>query len=554
MPRLQHSTAMVKLRALVHRDCVDQVLHRLGEIKAIQLITPEDKVEDLDVDSGPEKIEQHEAWASLQSRVASLLSSLRIRRMPGQVEKTRVRLGEISALLKEAEGRVARVEETVLQIQAEMAQVQTGTRRLLPRRMLRGKSLQVRLYETARQAGPGLLVVSEILEAQRQVEEAKQKMLRTGDTFLFEGWVPEDRLDETLGTIREASAGYYEILSQYRPKAQPENGPSSSRPPTLLRYSHFTSVFEIFASLGRAFGLPSYYEIDPTIFFLVSFPIIFGMMYGDIGHGLLLFVSAVGLYRLKSRVTLKPGSISSYAVNGSPLLMLCATSSIIFGFLYGEVFGSEEWFRDLTGLAGPLWFSPVRNPMALLRISIYVGIVHITFGLLLGTLNRILAHDYKGALSGPIVWLWLYASGAYLVVRYGFEVFQVAFDPVIFGVFLAPPITAMFVLKLLWHGVAGINETTEALLVSFSHSVSFTRILALKLVDSSFSLLLLPTSILGVVPFAIGTVALILIFETLLAFLHTLRLHWIEWFSKFYQGTGYLFRPFTIVRDATVLG
>ncbi len=545
---------MVKLRVLVHRDYVDQVLHRLGEIRVIQLIIPEDKVEELEVESGPEAPEVHETWASLQSRVAALLSALRIRRIPGKDEKKRVSLGETGALLEDAEGRVTRVEQIVQQIQAEMAQVQTGTRRLLPRRMLRGKSLQIRLYETARQAGPDLLVVSEVLEAQRRIDEAKQKMLRTGDTFLFEGWVPEDRLDETLETIREASAGYYEILSQYRPKARPENGPSSSRPPTLLRYQRFTSVFEIFASLGRAFGLPSYYEIDPTIFFLVSFPIIFGMMYGDIGHGLLLFVSAVGLYRLKSRVTLKPGSISSYAVNGSPLLILCAISSILFGFLYGEVFGSEEWFRSLTGLSGPLWFSPVQSPNTLLRISIYVGIAHITFGLLLGALNMVLARDFKGAISGPIVWLWLYAGGAYLVVRYGFGVFNVAFDPTTFGIFLALPITVMVLLKLLWRGIAGLNETIEALLVSFSHSISYLRILALKLVGSLFSTLLLPRNPLGFIPFAIGTVALVLIFETLLSFLHTLRLHWIEWFSKFYRGTGIPFRPFTVVRDFTMLG
>ena len=542
------------MRVLVHRDYIEPVLHRLGELQSIQLTPVENRIDELETELAPERTEQQETWASLQSRVAALISALRIRRLPGRVERKRVQLGVVSALLKEAEGRVAEVEETVQETQAQMAQLQTGTRRLLPRRMLRGKSLQIRLHETARQAGPELLAVSEILEAQRRVEEAKQKMLRTGDTYLFEGWVPEDRLDETLQTVRKASAGYCEILSQHRPEPQPGKGSPGSRPPTLLRYPRFTSVFEIFASLGRAFGLPSYYEIDPTIFFLVSFPIIFGMMYGDIGHGILLLMAAVWLYRLRNRVTLKPGSISSYAVNGSPLLMLCASSSIVFGFLYGEVFGSEEWFRDMTGLPGPLWFSPVQSPITLLRISIYVGIVHITFGLLLGTLNRVLAHDFKGALSGPIVWLWLYASGAYLVVRYGFGVFQVAFDPAIFGVFLVPPIVTMFVLKLLWYGIAGINETTEALLVSFSHSVSYARILALKLVDSSFSLLLLPTSILGLVPFAIGTLALILIFETLLAFLHTLRLHWIEWFSKFYQGTGYPFRPFTIVRDFTALG
>jgi V/A-type H+-transporting ATPase subunit I len=543
---------MVKLRVLVHRDYVDSVLHRLGEIQSIQLLPLEEGSEELAAEAVQKQAGREVTWASLQSRLAALLSVLRPKRVPG-LERKRVRQDEVNALLKEAETTTATVEETVQQIQAQMAQLQTGTRRVLPRRMLKGKSLQIRLHETARQAGPELLVAYEVLEAQRQVEDAKQDMLRTGDTYLFEGWVPEDRLVETLETIKKTSAGYSEILSQDSPHPSPGKVPSESQPPTLLRYPRFTSVFQIFASLGRAFGLPSYYEIDPTIFFLVSFPLIFGLMYGDIGHGGLLLGASAWLYWLRKRVTLRTGSISSYAVNGSPLLMLCASSSVVFGFLYGEVFGSGEWFREFTGLAGPIWFSPIEDPITLLKISIYIGIAQIIFGLLLGTLNSLLARNYKQALAGPLVWLWLYSAGAYLVVRYGFGVFDVALDPSTFGVFLVPPLITMIVLRLSWHGIAGLNESIEALLVSFSHSVSYLRILALKLVGSLFSALLLPTSIIGVIPFALGTLAMITIFETLLVFLHTLRLHWIEWFSKFYQGTGRPFRPFTVIREFTVL-
>jgi V/A-type H+/Na+-transporting ATPase subunit I len=236
---------------------------------------------------------------------------------------------------------------------------------------------------------------------------------------------------------------------------------------------------------------------------------------------------------------------------GSPLLMLCAVSSIFFGFMYGEVFGSEQWFTILTGVKSAPWFSPVEHPTTLLRYAIYVGIAQITLGLLLDLLNKILAHRYKDALAGPIVWLWLYWSGAFLVVSYGFRVFTAIFDPSIVGVWIIPPALAMVALKLWQHRMMGLNEAFENLLVSFSHSVSYARILALKLVSSSFSALLLPASLIGIAPFIVGTVALILAFETLLAFLHTLRLHWIEWFSKFYQGTGRPFKPFAIPRQFT---
>jgi len=558
MARLQHSIGMVKVTALIHRDYVDAVLHRLGELRCVQLTSVDESItlEAEEVVLAPaEQPGPSDDWSSLHSRVAGLIAALRIRRTVRNAERRVIPRGEVETFLKRADANVAQVEASVQQLQAEMAKLQAGTSRVFPRRTLKAKNLQIRLHEIAGQWETELLTISEVLEAQRQVEDAKQKMMRTGDTYLFEGWVPEDRLDETLQTIRTVSKGYGDLLKLRHPEELLERGKVGKlQPPTLLRYPRFTSVFEIFASLGRAFGLPGYYEIDPTIFFLVSFPIIFGMMYGDLGHGALLLVAAIGLYRLKNRTILRPGSISSYAINGSPLLILCAVSSIVFGVLYGEAFGSEEWFTALTGIQEPIWFSPIKNPNTLLRYSIYVGIAHVSFGLGLGLANRLLSRSYRDALSGPLVWLWMYAGGAYLVVRYGFGVFDVIFDPAVFGVFLAPPLIVMVSLKLLWHGATGLSEAIETLLVSFSHSVSYARILALKMVSSSFSALLLPTSIIGFVPFTIGTIALILIFETMLAFLHTLRLHWIEWFSKFYQGTGHPFTPFTVTREFTATG
>ncbi len=541
---------MVKVTCLVHRDFVNQVLHELGGLGSIEFTeikeTPE--IENLEL-TPVERGDGQDRLASLQSRINTLISTLKVKN--GIRGKTEVRLSDLPSLTQRMEARTGQVEALVQNIQADMQSAQTGSRKDQPRRMLRTKNLEIRLSEIAQEAGPDLLTFAEILEAERQVEDAKLQMVRTEDSLLFQGWVPEDRLEETLSVVRNTSKGYGDILRIKPVKTRPHESSKEADPPTLLRYPTFTSVFTIFASLGRAFGMPNYHEIDPTIFFLASFPVIFGMMYGDIGHGLLLLASSLVLYRLSRKVKTRPGSITNYALAGSPLLVLCAISSIFFGFLYGEVFGSEQWFSILTGVSRSPWFSPVGHPTTLLRYSIYVGIAQISLGLLLDLLNKILAHRYKDALAGPIVWLWLYWSGALLVVSYGFRVFNAIFDPSIVGVWIIPPVLAMVALKLWQHRMMGLNEAFENLLASFSHSVSYARILALKLVSSSFSALLLPTSLIGIAPFIVGTVALILAFETLLAFLHTLRLHWIEWFSKFYQGTGHPFRPFTITRQFT---
>lgn len=538
---------MVKVTCLVHRDYVNQVLHRLGELGSIELTEVKETREIEDLELAPmARSALADRCASLQSRVNALITTLKAE---VKIEKkSEVGSSDLPVLIQRMENRTGQLEEAVQKIQADMLASQTGGRKDLPRRMLKAKNLQIRLSEIAEEAGSDLLTFSEILESERRVEDAKLQMVQTVDSLVFQGWVPEDRLQETLSTIKTASKGYGDILKIESFVTRPLQASKEQEPPTLLRYPTFTSIFTIFASLGRAFGLPNYYEIDPTIFFLVSFPIIFGMMYGDIGHGLLLLAAALVLFRLSQRVKTRPGSIPNYALAGAPLLILCSISSIFFGFLYGEVFGSEQWFTILTGLTKPPWFSPVRNPTTLLRYSIYVGIAQISLGLFLDLLNKILARKYRDAVAGPIVWLWLYWSGAYLVVKYGFKVFNAIFDPSIVTVWIVPPVIAMVVLKLLRHKMMGLNESFETLLVSFSHSVSYARILALKLVSSSFSTLLLPVSLVGIIPFTLGTVALILIFETLLAFLHTLRLHWIEWFSKFYQGTGHLFRPFTITR------
>ncbi len=534
---------MMKIAAFVHKDYVNRVMHEVGKLESLQLIDAHASLKNFKEPMIPEEFSLK--IASLLSKVDYLKSFLKVkarvkRRVTPPVES-------VEALLKWSEEKIALMGEEVSKIQDEIARLEKEEFNQSERETI----LQARQIETSRKIGADLETISEALEAQQRVEEAKALMIRTKNVYTFEGWAPQGRLNGTLNTIKKSSGGYGDIIyvkSAF--SSEDKIRMDHDRPPSLLRYPKITGVFAVFSGLTKAFGMPSYYEVDPTLPFLITFPIVFGLMFGDVGHGALLLASGIIFYLMKDRLKLKfkPGSIVYYVIAGAPLIAINGAAAMIIGFLYGEFFGSEEWFRELTGLPGPLWFSPSHYPMTLLKYSIMVGVFQISVGLLLDLINKLSSRRFKEAITGPVPWLWLYWSGSYLVFSYGWAVFRVIFDLTIMGLYILLPFGVLMALKFMKHGFNGINESLEAFLMSFSHTVSYARILALKMIHSAFSVLVLPTSLLTMPLFIIGTIFLIGIFEGLLAFLHTLRLHWIEWFTKFYTGTGKPFQPFSTRR------
>jgi V/A-type H+-transporting ATPase subunit I len=125
------------------------------------------------------------------------------------------------------------------------------------------------------------------------------------------------------------------------------------------------------------------------------------------------------------------------------------------------------------------------------------------------------------------------------------------------------PVIAMIGAKIWAEGPMGLMDAFEALLASLSHTISYVRILAMKLIDDVFLRLFLGVlvffmawgniggTVLGWILFAALTTVLILILETAFVFMQSLRLHWVEWFLKFYAGSGIAFKPYGIIRTYT---
>jgi V/A-type H+-transporting ATPase subunit I len=236
------------------------------------------------------------------------------------------------------------------------------------------------------------------------------------------------------------------------------------------------------------------------------------------------------------------------------------------GFLYGTVFGNAQWFRMLTGLPGPLWFEPFENIRLMLRLSITIGVIHIISGITLDIFNKARIREFRELIAGPLVWLWFYGAFGITLLEYGLRFPNYLFNPQNgMDIFLrmGVPVIAMFVLKIITEGPMGLMHAFENLLASLSHTISYVRILAMKLIESVFYNLFaavlisftawgtITGAILGYTLFAALTIVMILILETAFVFMQSLRLMWVEFFLKFYSGEGTAFKPYGAERAYT---
>jgi len=156
------------------------------------------------------------------------------------------------------------------------------------------------------------------------------------------------------------------------------------KPPSLINRSIF---LEPFGRIVDSFGFPSYNEIDPTLFVMFSFMLLFGFMFGDMGHGLILLIADLIIYSIKDKIDVNSDLIR-YVINGSTLYIICGVSSILCGLLFGEFLGYKiDIFNFNLILPYPFNisfpFRPLDNPIAMLKLSILIGAVHVSSGIIL---------------------------------------------------------------------------------------------------------------------------------------------------------------------------
>lgn len=448
-----------------------------------------------------------------------------------------------------------------------------------------------------------ILAAREVLLAEKNRIEAKQYLVYTENAIKVWGWIPGSAKDELREILANRLGSYFE-LSFERPDPEAHAAPTSLDNPDIMKPAQ---------EVVTSYDTPSQHDVDPTKLVFLSFPIIFGLIFADLGQGFLILLIGLAAWWTK-RKEMDVGDILGYLQTGSYGLITMGISAMVGGLLFGSVFGAETVIE-------PLW--PVfthyidgePNPYRsthMLKLSIEIGAIHIMLGILLDMYNRFRHGEYRAAVTS-FSYLWAYYGFVNLLFGVSYNNVSAWFSgtgtmnlwiPFLGigygvgdnGVYPNFPLTPMnflllsfivpFVLMLVTSlpgGMESMVHSMESAIGMISHTVSYARIFALNTVHvilSGVFISLLPAIIeipippltlfgIEIVPeyfiheghhvaphipllgALVGTFIVGLL-EGLLAFMHTLRLHYVEWFSKFYHGGGSPFTPFSFERKHTV--
>ncbi len=326
------------------------------------------------------------------------------------------------------------------------------------------------------------------------------------------GWT-DDRDGERLRAALE-QAGVHSMIHFPSP-------PRDAQPPVVLRNPRWVQPFEWFA---RVLGTPAAEEADPSMLLVVLVPLLFGYMFGDVGQGLILFMA--GLYLQRRWPVFR-------------ILVANGLASILFGFVFGSLFGRED-------LIPALWLHPIEQPLTVLSVPLAGGVVVIVLGLLLNALE----HAWQGRIGD-----WLQADAA-IVVLYLSLLASPVFASAL-GV-AAGALAWYFAGSLLrargwpWRSLMGAAGTLlETILQLLVNTLSFVRVGAFALAHAglclAFNTLAAATGSIaaGLVILLLGNL-LIIMLEGLVVTIQTTRLILFEFFIRFLRGSGRIFRPLAV--------
>jgi len=561
-------TEMRKLAVVVFEDDVDAVIRSLGEAGIVQFIDMREKLDEwkgtLTPHTVPTQIESR--CSDALSRIDAALKTLNLQ--PGTKPHKKIEIADKKTedILVDVEKKLAELplesigkSSTMLEERKTLLdnisgmpadeRTKVGTRLLELRRLVEVEKQSLEERSKLGEIREDLLTLQETAKMEREVAETQGKFARTAKTIYFEVWVPDIHLKETIERIQKMTAG--DCITSEVPI-----GHGEKQPVVLKPVPSFLTAFE---KLTLASGYPSAHEVNPTSIMAITFPILFGMMFADVGQGALFILAGVLLSYFKRKIKLEEtGDIVRYLLVSGEMFVFLGISAVLWGLIFGEFFGPSGLLHPIKlGTIGPFYiggFEPMHEPMKMIRFAILIGALHISLGLILKLVNNLREHEVKHA-PIPVCWLWLLWGGLFMWAQFG-GISSISRWFAEGGSMLAGLIIAPLILLVVFTGIAegpmeGIGFGVEVFAETLSHTLSYGRLMALGLVHSVMNYLFLelggvehghfPLSSIPII--ATGTI-LVMIIEGLIVFVHTLRLHWIEWFSKFYSGEGIPFKPF----------
>ena len=368
-------------------------------------------------------------------------------------------------------------------------------------------------------------------------------------SFILVGWVPADCADELVSQL-EAVESIECSLTDGKDELK-------HSPPIKLKNNFFSKPYEFFIDM---YGLPCYNEPDPTFFVSLSFTILFGIMFGDVGQGIILSIAGYLMWKFKR-------------MDIGKILMPCGVSATLFGFVYGSVFGFEEALDPLyhaVGMSG----KPVpvlESATMLVVVAAGIGVFLVLFAMFLNVFSSFKRHDFGRAIFHPsgicgIVFYAALVSGM-LCTLFGIPVMNIWYVlglivvPLIL-IYLGEPLSKLINGDKNWKPekwgeflVQSFFELFETLLSYVTNTMSYLRVGTFVLVHAGMMLVFFtlaellgePGSVAYIIMVVFGN-AFVMVLEATLVTIQVLRLEYYEMFSRFYIGDGRPFKPVRLNR------
>lgn len=371
-----------------------------------------------------------------------------------------------------------------------------------------------------------------------------------GRNFILLGWVPDkyakgitDKLESLESVECSISSGKEEL---------------NHSPPIKLKNNFITKPFRFFIDM---YGMPSYNEIDPTGFVAITFIVLFGIMFGDVGQGICVSIAGYLLWKFKE---LQIGKV----------LIPCGVSSAIFGFVYGSVFGFEDWLNPLYHAIG-LKDKPVeimRDATLLIAMSVVIGVVLVILSMSLNIYSSFKRRDFGRAIfsSSGLAGIIFYSALVFGMVAEILLSTHIMTTPYVVCLIILPlilmfleePLSKLVKKEKNWmpKGIGefimqSFFELFEAILSYATNTMSYLRVGAFVLIHAGMMLVIFTLAdLLGGISIVLYIImvifgnAFVMLLEGLLVCIQLMRLEYYEMFSRYYLGQGRAYNPVRLTK------
>ena len=410
------------------------------------------------------------------------------------------------------------------------------------------KSVDNRIEELWKKERKELQRVYSFLNRQSVYFSIRRYAARYNDNFILTGWIPAKREKSFCAALDNLEGVDYTLENA-------ENELEHS-PPVQLENKKPVRAFEFFVNM---FGLPQYDELDPTPFVAITYVLLFGIMFGDVGQGICVSIVGALMWKFKQMALGKA-------------LIPCGISSAVFGLVYGSVFGYEHvldpMYSALFGLSEkPIEVMEANTTIEIILAAVCIGIFLVLCAILINIICSLKRRKWESALFGPNgIAGFLFYGG--IVVGFGG---QLAFGwqivtPVYIVLFIVLPLLVMMFAGVLgalverkpdwkpesWGGyiVENFFELFEVLLGYASNTISFLRVGAFVLVHAGMMTMVFTlanmTSGIGYLLIVVLGNIIVMGMEGLLVGIQVMRLEFYEMFSRFFEGGGRSFSPIVV--------